>query len=40
MPQSATMGKQALPVIDETEYMPLEEMHERLVATITNFYKK
>jgi len=38
MPQSATMGKQALPVIDETEYMPLEEMHKRLVAHIKARY--
>lgn len=29
-----------LPIVDETEYMPLEEMHKRLVTTITNFYKK
>ncbi len=27
-----------LPIVDETEYMPLEEMHQRLVTTITNFY--
>lgn len=35
-----TMKQNTLPIVDETEYMPLEEMHKRLVTTITNFYKQ
>lgn len=38
--QPTTMGQNTLPIVDETEEMPLEEMHKRLVATITNFYEK
>lgn len=34
--QPATMRQNTLPIIDETEYMPLDEMHKRLVATITH----
>lgn len=34
--QPTTMRQNTLPIVDETEYMPLEEMHKRLVATITN----
>lgn len=34
--QSTTMRQETLPIVDETKYMPLEEMHKRLVATITH----
>lgn len=31
-----TMRQNTLPIVDETEYMPLEEIHKRLVAIITH----